>query len=79
MQLAGARLVIVSSGTAKQNYRNPTQPAFTPEELAAFRDRVGTTATKMGDRVFLAEIASHCLDPRSFGACRIHIIKQVSS
>ena len=79
MQLAGARLVIVSSGTAKQNYRNPTQPAFSPEELTAFRDRVGATADKMGDRVFLAEIASHCLDPRSFGACRIHIIKQVSS
>jgi superfamily I DNA/RNA helicase/RecB family exonuclease len=79
MDLAGARLVIVSSGTQKQNYRNPTQDVFTPEELDAFRTRVGDDATLMGGAVFQAEIANHCLDPRSFGACRIHIIKQVSS
>lgn len=79
MDLAGARLVIVSSGTQKQNYRNPTQDVFTPEELEAFRTRVGDDAMLMGGAVFHAEIANHCLDPRSFGACRIHIIKQVSS
>lgn len=78
-ELAGARLVIVSSGTARQNYRNPTQKAFTPEELAAFRQRVADDAAGMGGSVFLAEIADHCLDPWSFGSCRIHVIKQVSS
>ncbi|TFC92788.1 ATP-dependent helicase [Cryobacterium breve] len=77
--LAGARLLIVSSGTVKQNYRNPTQPTFTPEELAAFRTRVGEDAAGMGGATFLAEISSHCLDPRSHGSCRIHVIKQVSS
>ena len=79
MDLAGARLVIVSSGTVKQNYRNPTQPAFTPEQLVAFRERVGADATGMGGATFIAEITSHCLDPRSHGSCRIHVIKQVSS
>ncbi|TFC93727.1 ATP-dependent DNA helicase [Cryobacterium sp. TMT3-29-2] len=79
MPLAGARLLIVSSGTVKQNYRNPTQPTFTPEELAAFRTRVGRDAAGMGGATFLAEISSHCLDPRSHGSCRIHVIKQVSS
>ena len=78
-ELAGARLVIVSSGTVKQNYRNPMQPAFGPEELAAFRERVVADAAGMGGAVFLAEIADHCLDPWSFGSCRIHVIKQVSS
>jgi RecB family exonuclease len=78
-ELAGARLVIVSSGTAKQNYRNPTQKAFTPEELSTFRQRVADDAAGMGGSVFLAEIADHCLDPYSFGSCRIHVIKQVSS
>ncbi len=78
-ELAGARLVIVSSGTSKQNYRNPTQQAFTPEELATFRQRVLDDAAGMGGSVFLAEIADHCLDPWSFGSCRIHVIKQVSS
>ncbi|WP_241981307.1 ATP-dependent helicase [Cryobacterium algoritolerans] len=77
--LAGARLVIVSSGTVKQNYRNPTQPAFTADELAAFRRRVGEDAAGMGAATFVAEISSHCLDPRSHGSCRIHVIKQVSS
>ncbi|MDJ0339319.1 ATP-dependent DNA helicase [Cryobacterium sp. PH31-O1] len=79
MALAGARLVIVSSGTVKQNYRNPTQPAFTPEQLDAFRTRVGVDAAGMGGATFIAEITSHCLDPRSHGSCRIHVIKQVSS
>ena len=78
-ELAGARLVIVSSGTQKQNYRNPTQQAFTPDELDAFRARVVHDAAGMGGAVFLAEIANHCLDPWSFGSCRIHVIKQVSS
>ncbi|MBB5641862.1 PD-(D/E)XK nuclease family protein [Cryobacterium roopkundense] len=77
--LAGARLVIVSSGTAKQNYRNPTQPAFSPDEIEAFRSRVIADATGMGGATFLAEISSHCLDPRSHGSCRIHVIKQVST
>lgn len=77
--LAGARLVIVSSGTQKKNYRNPTQQPFTPEELDAFRTRVKNDAVGMGGAVFVAEIASHCLDPWSFGSCRLHIIKQVSS
>jgi superfamily I DNA/RNA helicase/RecB family exonuclease len=79
MELAGARLVIVSSGTQKQNYRNPTQPAFTPDELAAFTRRVTDDAAGMGGATFVAEIADHCLDPRSYGSCRIHVIKQVSS
>jgi superfamily I DNA/RNA helicase/RecB family exonuclease len=78
-ELAGARLVIVSSGTVKQNYRNPMQRAFTADELAAFRERVVADAAGMGGAVFLAEIADHCLDPWSFGSCRIHVIKQVSS
>jgi len=79
MALAGARLVIVSSGTAKQNYRNPLQQTFAAEELESFRSRVATDAAGMGGATFLAEISSHCLDPRSHGSCRIHVIKQVSA
>lgn len=78
-ELAGARLVIVSSGTQKQNYRNPTQQPFSPDELDAFRARVEADARGMGGRTFVAELATHCLDPWSFGSCRLHIIKQVSS
>lgn len=78
-ELAGARLVIVSSGTTKKNYRDPTQQAFSPEELDSFRRRVAEDASGMGGSTFVAEIANHCLDPWSFGSCRIHVIRQVSS
>jgi RecB family exonuclease len=77
--LAGAQLVIVSSGTTKKNYRDPMQQPFTPEQREAFRERVLADAAGMGGSVFLARMDEHCLDPWSFGSCRVHIIKQVSS
>ena len=54
--LAGARLVIVSSGTQKQNYRNPTQEAFTPEQLE--RSAPGSATTRPG-------WAARCSRPKS--------------
>jgi superfamily I DNA/RNA helicase/RecB family exonuclease len=77
--LAGAQLVIVSSGTTRKNYRDPMQQPFTPDQREAFRERIMADAAGMGSSVFLARMDEHCLDPWSFGACRIHIIKQVSS
>jgi len=78
-ELAGAQLVIVSSGTAKKNYRDPMQQPFTDEQREVFRERVRADAAGMGGAVFLARMDEHCLDPWSFGSCRIHIIKQVSA
>ena len=78
-ELGGARLVIVSSGTAKQDWRSPTQARLDAEELAAFRDRVEHDARRMGGTTFMASVGSHCLDPFSFGSCRIHVVGQVSA
>ncbi|WP_233563764.1 ATP-dependent helicase [Cryobacterium tepidiphilum] len=77
--LAGAQLVIVSSGTTKKNYRDPMQQPFAPDQREAFRERVLADAAGMGGATFLARMDEHCLDPWSFGSCRIHIITQVSS
>lgn len=75
----GARLLIVSKGTAKKNYADPTQEPFSADELDAFRQRVLDAATGMAGSTFEARIGTHCLDPYSHGACRVHVIKAVSS
>ena len=78
-ELGGARLVIVSSGTGRQQWRQPTQAPLDEAELAAFRARVEDDARRMGGATFVAAIGSHCLDPYSFGTCRIHVVGQVCS
>ena len=75
----GAKLVIVSKGSRGKAYTEPRQAAFGPEQLEAFRQRVVADAVGMADRVFVAQIGTHCLDPWSFGRCTIHVVKAVSS
>jgi len=75
----GAKLVIVSKGSRGKAYTEPRQAAFTAEQLEAFRERVVADAVGMADRVFVAQIGTHCLDPWSFGRCTIHVVKAVSS
>ena len=75
----GAKLVVVSKGSRGSDYAAPRQQPFTPEQLDDFRARVVDDARGMADRVFIAEIGSHCLDPWSFGNCRIHVIQAVSA
>jgi len=75
----GAKLVIVSKGTQRKPYYEPRQTAFTDEEIRSFQERVATTAEGMAGAVFVAQVGSHCLDPWSFGSCRIHVVKAVSA
>ena len=75
----GAKLVIVSKGSRGKAYTEPRQAAFDAEQLEAFRERVVADAVGMADRVFVAQIGTHCLDPWSFGRCTIHVVKAVSS
>ncbi|WP_309621051.1 PD-(D/E)XK nuclease family protein, partial [Salinibacterium sp.] len=75
----GAKLVIVSKGTRGTEYAAPHQRAFTASELDAFRDRIMNDADGMAGAVFVAQLGSHCLDPWSYGRCRIHIVPAVSS
>ncbi len=73
----GAKLVVLSSGTQKKNYRNPTQAAFTDATMAEFTDRVIHDAEGMAGNVFVAELDTHCLDGHSYGNCGIHVVRAV--
>ncbi|MBG6054717.1 superfamily I DNA/RNA helicase/RecB family exonuclease [Salinibacterium sp. CAN_S4] len=75
----GAKLVIVSKGTRGSDYAAPHQKAFTAEQLEQFRARVIADADGMASAVFVAQLGSHCLDPWSFGRCKIHVVPAVSS
>ncbi len=75
----GAKLVIVSKGARGAQYAAPHQKAFTAEQLEAFRARVTDDASGMAGAVFVAQLGSHCLDPWSFGRCKIHVVQAVSS
>ncbi len=75
----GAKLVIVSKGTRTAQYAAPAQAPFTAEQLETFRERVMKDARGMAGSVFVAQLGTHCLDPWSFGRCRIHVIPAVSA
>lgn len=75
----GARLVIVSKSSRNKDYVEHTQQPLTESELKAFRQRVIDDALGMAAASFTARVGSHCLDPWSHGACRIHITKAVSA
>ena len=79
LENGGAKLVIVSKGTRGTEYAAPHQKAFTAEQLEQFRARVSDDAAGMAGAVFVAQLGSHCLDPWSFGRCRIHVVQAVSS
>ena len=78
-ELAGAKLLLVGTGD-KPVERN--QPALqdAPEVRRDF-DRLIEAATSgmaMTDRVFIAQIDSHCSNSNEFGSCQIHLTKAVS-
>jgi superfamily I DNA/RNA helicase/RecB family exonuclease len=76
---AGAKLVVLA-GTAKTKaFYEPRQAPFTPEEADAFRAAVARTAVEMAGAEFHAHVSSHCLDPYSFGRCRIHVVPEITS
>ncbi|MEO6827017.1 MAG: ATP-dependent DNA helicase [Microbacteriaceae bacterium] len=75
----GAKLVIISKGTMKRDYYQPGQTPLSDGDIESFRDRVREVAAGMSQSTFLAHLSSHCLDPWSFGECRIHVIKAVSA
>jgi RecB family exonuclease len=75
----GARLLIVSKASRGKAYVDHTQGPRSRSELDAFRQRVMNDAAGMAASHVEARIGSHCLDPWSHGACRIHVIRAVSA
>lgn len=76
---AGAKLVVLSGSAKTKAFYEPRQGAFTDEDADAFRAEIARTAVEMSGSEFVAHVSSHCLDPYSFGRCRIHVIPEVTS
>jgi len=78
-ELAGAKLLLVGTGD-KPVERNQPALAESPETKIEF-DRLIEAATSgmaMTDRVFIAQVDSHCTNGNEFGSCLIHLTKAVS-
>jgi superfamily I DNA/RNA helicase/RecB family exonuclease len=77
--LAGAKLLLVGAGD-KPVERNQPSLAESPETKQGF-DRLIQAATSgmaMTERVFIAQVDSHCTNSNEFGSCQIHLTKAVS-
>jgi superfamily I DNA/RNA helicase/RecB family exonuclease len=78
-ELAGAKLLLVGTGD-KPVERNQPALSESPETKLEF-DRLIEAATSgmaMTDRVFIAQVDSHCSNSNEFGSCQIHLTKAVS-
>ena len=78
-KLAGAKLLLVGTGD-KPIERNQAPLSESPEVRQDF-ERLIQTATvgmAMTDRIFVAQVDSHCSNANEFGSCQIHLTKAVS-
>ncbi len=77
--LAGAKLLLVGTGDKPVER---IQPSLTdaPESRDEFHRLIeaATSGMAMTDRVFVAQIDSHCTNTNEFGSCQIHLTKAVS-
>jgi len=77
--LSGAKLLLVGTG---EKPVERTQPSFdeAPDSKEEFHRLVDSAIAGMAmtDRVFVAEIDSHCSNSNEFGSCKIHLTKAVS-
>ena len=78
-ELAGAKLLLV--GTSSKPVER-TQPALSesPETKLEISQLVEAAISGMAmtDRIFVAEVDSHCNNSNEFGSCQIHLTKAVS-
>ncbi|RWZ49694.1 ATP-dependent helicase [Labedella phragmitis] len=76
---AGAKLVVLAGAAKTKAFYEPRQEPFSHEQAVAFREGIAATAREMAGSAFPAHVSSHCLEPFSFGRCRIHVIEAVTS
>jgi RecB family exonuclease len=77
--LAGAKLLLVGTGDKPVERSQP--PINESQEAREEFDRLIQAATAgmaMTDRVFIAQIDSHCSNDNEFGSCQLHLTEAVS-
>jgi superfamily I DNA/RNA helicase/RecB family exonuclease len=77
--LGGAKLLLVGTGD-KPSERNQPSLQEAPEARAEFENLIAaaTSGMAMTERVFVAQVDSHCSNSNEFGSCQIHLTKAVS-
>jgi superfamily I DNA/RNA helicase/RecB family exonuclease len=77
--LAGAKLLLVGTGDRPVERSQPSldDSPDTKEEFHRLIE-AATSGMAMTDRVFIAQIDSHCSNSNEFGSCQIHLTKAVS-
>jgi superfamily I DNA/RNA helicase/RecB family exonuclease len=77
--LGGAKLLLVGTGD-KPSERHQPSLQEAPEARAEFENLIAaaTSGMAMTERVFVAQVDSHCSNSNEFGSCQIHLTKAVS-
>jgi RecB family exonuclease len=78
-ELAGAKLLLVGVSEKPVEREQPSL-ASSPETKLEFERLIqaATSGMAMTDKVFIAQVDSHCTNANEFGSCQIHLTKAVS-
>ena len=78
-ELAGAKLLLVGVSEKPVEREQPSL-ASSPETKLEFERLIqaATSGMAMTDKVFVAQVDSHCTNANEFGSCQIHLTKAVS-
>lgn len=71
----GAKLILVGKDKLVQREQPPIGPSGLREE---FLRQIELATEGMADRVFVAQIDSHCNNENEYGSCKLHLVRAVS-
>jgi hypothetical protein len=77
-QLAGAKLVFISGNAPRERVQDSL--AGNEAKRTAFEQLVLDAVDSMAltDKVFVANVGTHCNNDHSYGQCKIHVAKAVT-
>ena len=74
--LAGAKLLLISGD--KPVERSQESLASNEQSRARFEEMIHVATEGMSDRVFVAQVGSHCENENEYGTCQLHLVKGVT-
>ncbi len=74
--LAGAKLLLISGD--KPVERSQESLASNEQSRARFEEMIHVATEGMSDRVFVAQVGSHCENENEYGTCQLHLVKAVT-
>lgn len=77
-QLAGAKLLLVSGDKPTEREQPSIQQDLESRKNFEAMISAATNGMAMTDRVFVAQVGSHCTNENEYGTCKIHLTKAVS-